>query len=225
MNVNKSQAQTQNEQKKGSRTELIPTSQVFNFENPLEAILIKGEPWFVAKDICDILGLQNPTDRLRDLEDYQKLTYVLHRSGQNRELNIINESGLYSLIFKSNKPEAKAFQKWVTTEVLPSIRKTGKYDRLPKRALIDLRPEEKELLLMLKKYLKVGDNQIIAKELKITPGTVSRVKRGTARIHRVMDALIKLAKKNKASGKHATGYSTSLIQTSLDFFNEGGNNG
>ena len=82
---------------------------------------------FVAKDVCDVLGLGNTTEALRGLDDDEKLTSEVLRSGQKRELNLITESGMYALIFRSYKPEAKKFRKWVTSVVLPSIRKTGKY--------------------------------------------------------------------------------------------------
>jgi len=99
---------------------------VFRFEGTREirTVLKDGEPWFVAKDICDILELTNPTVAIESLDDDERSKYFLGRQG---EVNIINESGLYALVFKSRKPEAKAFRKWVTSEVLPAIRKTGQY--------------------------------------------------------------------------------------------------
>lgn len=84
----------------------------------------KGEPWFLAKDICDILGLTNPTMALSNLDEDERAKFNLGRQG---DANIINESGMYSLVMTSRKPEAKKFKKWVTSEVLPSIRKTGRY--------------------------------------------------------------------------------------------------
>jgi prophage antirepressor-like protein len=92
-----------------------------------------GDPWFVAKDVCDVLGIENSRDTLaKTLDDDEKgvdTIYTRSENGvmQNREMNIINESGLYNLIFQSRKPEARAFRKWVTSEVLPSIRKKGFY--------------------------------------------------------------------------------------------------
>jgi prophage antirepressor-like protein len=110
----------------------------------LNPVLINGEPHFVAVEVCDILGLQNPSDRLKgSLDTDEYLPYVLHRSGQNREVNLVNESGLYNLIFQSRKPQAKAFRRWVTGEVLPTLRKTGRYAMSPKSlsggSFIDLR--------------------------------------------------------------------------------------
>jgi prophage antirepressor-like protein len=88
---------------------------------------IKQEPWFLAKDICDALELPKPEASIRKLDDDEKLMRKIFASGQNRNYWFVNESGLYNLIFRSNKPEAKAFRKWVTSEVLPSIRRTGSY--------------------------------------------------------------------------------------------------
>ena len=99
---------------------------VFKFEETalVRSIIKNGDPWFVAKDICDVLGLSNPTVALNALDQDERSKFLLGRQG---ETNIINESGLYALIFRSNKPNARKFRKWITSEVLPSIRKTGKY--------------------------------------------------------------------------------------------------
>ena len=86
-----------------------------------------GEPWFVAKDVCEILGVANSRDAVGNLEEDEKGVVITDTLGGKQEVSIISESGLYSLIFKSRKPEAKAFSKWVRSEVLPSIRKTGSY--------------------------------------------------------------------------------------------------
>lgn len=87
-----------------------------------------GEPYFVGTNITTILGYTNPQKAIRDhVDDEDKLTERIVLSGQNREVIIINESGLYSLILSSKLPTAKKFKRWVTSEVLPSIRKTGMY--------------------------------------------------------------------------------------------------
>lgn len=88
-----------------------------------------GEPWFVAKDACDILELNNVTEALRPLDDDEKSNFRNSEVAQNggRAPLIISEPGLYKLIMRSRKPEAKEFQRWVTHEVLPSIRKHGAY--------------------------------------------------------------------------------------------------
>ena len=88
-----------------------------------------GEPWFVAKDVCDILELSNITEALRPLDEDEKTNLRISEVAQNggRAPIIISEPGLYKLIMRSRKPEAKDFQRWVTHEVLPSIRKHGAY--------------------------------------------------------------------------------------------------
>lgn len=91
----------------------------------------EGQPWFVAADVCRVLEIVNPTNAIRELDDDEKIT--LHnekgnpRGGIPLQMNLISESGLYALVFKSRKPEAKAFRRWVTSDVLPAIRQTGGY--------------------------------------------------------------------------------------------------
>lgn len=101
----------------------------FNYEEQqVRTIEKNGEPWFVGKDVADILGYTNTAKAIRDhVDDEDKLTERIVLSGQNREVIVINESGLYSLILSSKLPTARAFKRWVTSEVLPAIRKTGEY--------------------------------------------------------------------------------------------------
>ncbi len=94
----------------------------------IEVVIHDGEPCFIAADVCNVLGLDNVNRALTKLDDDEKLTLKILRSGQIREVSGVRESGLYTLIIRSNKPEAKPFRKWVTAEVLPAIRKTGKYE-------------------------------------------------------------------------------------------------
>lgn len=102
--------------------------QVFSFENRETRIVMReGQPWWVAKDVCDVLGIQNSSDALMAIDDDEKGIEKVYTPGGLQSMSIINESGLYTLILRSNKPEAKRFRKWVTSEVLPSIRKTGFY--------------------------------------------------------------------------------------------------
>ena len=87
-----------------------------------------GDPWFIAKDVCEILGFDHAPSAIRALdEDERNTVRISHGNRGNPNATIINESGLYSLILKSRKPEAKRFKKWVTKDVLPSIRKHGGY--------------------------------------------------------------------------------------------------
>lgn len=94
----------------------------------IRMIMINAIPWFIGKDIAEILGYSNPQKALRDhIDDEDKLTERFVLSGQNRKAILINESGLYSLILRSQLPTAQKFKRWVTSEVLPSIRKYGAY--------------------------------------------------------------------------------------------------
>lgn len=93
-------------------------------DTEVRTITIDGEPWFVAADLTNILGLTNPSVALSRLDEDERAKFNLGRQG---EANIVNEPGLYSLILASRKPEAKSFKRWVTHEVLPAIRKTGTY--------------------------------------------------------------------------------------------------
>lgn len=99
---------------------------VFNYQGAQVRTVVKdGEPWFVVKDVCDVLGLTNPSESIKALDNDEKSTLRISEGGP--EANIINEAGLYSLIIRSNKPEAKTFKRWITHEVIPSIRKHGAY--------------------------------------------------------------------------------------------------
>lgn len=106
---------------------------VFDFNSsPVRTLVINNDPWFIAKDVCNLLEIINVSQALQALDPDEKLIYSLDISGQNRDTALISESGLYTLAIRSNKPQAKPFRKWVTSDVLPSIRKTGKYEARPK---------------------------------------------------------------------------------------------
>ena len=105
---------------------------VFNNDEfgSIRTVTIENEPWFVGKDVAEVLGYQNGSrDINRHVDDEDKLCTKIEYAGQKREVTIINESGLYSLILSSKLPNAKKFKRWVTSEVLPSIRKTGSYGK------------------------------------------------------------------------------------------------
>ena len=106
--------------------------QLFDFENQqVRTLIINEKPYFVGKDVAEILGYSRTADAIKaHVDNEDKLTRQFTDSGQRREMTIINESGLYSLILSSKLPNAKKFKRWVTSEVLPAIRKTGSY-RLP----------------------------------------------------------------------------------------------
>lgn len=100
--------------------------QVFNNEEfgEVRTVMVSGEPWFVAVDVCKALELSNPTVAVSRLDEDERSKFNLGRQGEG---TIVNEAGLYSLILGSRKPEAKAFKRWITHDVIPAIRKTGGY--------------------------------------------------------------------------------------------------
>lgn len=138
--------------------------QKFDFKGaPLRTLTDKaGEPWFVAKDVCDILGHSNVSMALDRLDDDERSKFNLGRQG---ETNIVNEAGLYVLVLGSRKPEAHEFQRWVTHEVLPSIRKHGGYMAGQER----MTPEQMALASMRWLQSKVDEQ---AKQLKAQEGKV-----------------------------------------------------
>lgn len=135
---------------------------VFNFEaNEVRTVIIEKEAWFVGKDVADALGYSASRNALsKHVDSDDKLTHQISASGQKREMVLINESGVYSLIFGSKLDSAKRFKKWVTSEVLPAIRKHGTYmtDQIIEdvltnpdtiiRLATDLKNERKEKLML-----------------------------------------------------------------------------
>lgn len=103
---------------------------IFKYEENklVRTMNISGEPWFVLKDVCDVLGLSTPARVAERLDsDEVSQAHLIDSVGRSQEMTIISESGLYNVILRSDKPEAKPFRKWVTAVVLPSIRKNGGY--------------------------------------------------------------------------------------------------
>lgn len=104
--------------------------QVFNYEgNEVRTIMKDNEPWWVLADVCRVLDIQNNRNAARRLDDDEKGVHPMDTLGGGQKMTIINESGLYKVILRSDKPEAKKFTRWVTHEVLPAIRKTGSYSQ------------------------------------------------------------------------------------------------
>lgn len=101
------------------------------FENSefgaVRVVDVNGEPWFVARDVCECLELGNPRTSIALLDEDEKGVHTMDTPGGAQEMSIVSEAGLYSLILRSRKPEAKAFKRWITHEVLPAIRKHGGY--------------------------------------------------------------------------------------------------
>lgn len=96
-------------------------------EEPVRVVMIADDPWFVATDVARVLGHKRAPDMVRSLDDDEKGVHIVHTLGGEQQVSIISESGLYAAIFKSRQAEAQRFRKWVTSEVLPELRRTGRY--------------------------------------------------------------------------------------------------
>ncbi len=112
------------------------------FQNPdfgqVRTVTRDGEPWFVAADVCRALELGNNRQALKRLDDDEKGVISTDTLGGEQKMNIVNEPGLYSLVLGSRKPEARAFKRWITHDVIPAIRKTGSYSVKPDTITIDV---------------------------------------------------------------------------------------
>lgn len=163
-------------------------------------LLIKGEPWFAAKDICDVLNLTNSRKATAALDEDEKDVATIHTLGGPQQMTIVNETGLYNLIFQSRKPEAKAFKKWVTSEVLPSIRRNGYY--INPNAVLSI----KERNAMMRNFHKELDRHItgedvykLAKRYRCTEGRVEAVLHGGVTDIHLMRELQECALENRAN--------------------------
>ncbi|MCW0509479.1 BRO-N domain-containing protein [Riemerella anatipestifer] len=141
-----------------------------------------NEPWFCGKDLCEILEISDHKQALSRLDDDQRGWYETRTLGGKQKMIYVNESGLYELVFRSSKPEARKFRKWVTSEVLPAIRKYGTYSIDPKimnRA--KARAEQKVVKAMLSEvgsHLSRTDIKLVAKQCRTTEWQVEKVLRG-----------------------------------------------
>lgn len=138
------------------------------FENPafgqVRIVEREGEPWFVGKDVAQALGYQNPQRAIRDhVDDEDKGVTEMVTPGGTQPVPIINESGLYSLVLSSKLPTAKAFKRWITSEVIPSIRKTGGYIA----GQAELSPEE-----LMARALMVAQKTLAERDARISALTV-----------------------------------------------------
>ena len=103
--------------------------QIFEYQNnKVRTVDVDGEAWFVLKDVCAVLGISNNRMAADRLDDDEKGVSLIDTLGGKQEMVIVNESGLYHVILRSDKPEAAPFRRWVTNDVLPAIRKTGSYN-------------------------------------------------------------------------------------------------
>lgn len=138
--------------------------QIFKYENnDVRTVEMNGEPWFVLKDVCKVLGISKYRDAAERLDDDERAPVRVDTLGGAQEMTAVNESGLYNVILRSDKPEAKPFRKWVTSEVLPSIRKNGGYIAGQEQ----LTPSE-----LMAKALLVANKTLAEREARISELTV-----------------------------------------------------
>lgn len=143
---------------------------------PVRAIEIDGEPWLIGKDVAEALGYSDTDQAIRrHVDEEDKLTRSFDGSGQNREMYIINESGLFSLVLSSKLPGAKKFKRWVTSEVLPTIRRQGYYSTMPPeqlaKALLDAMNDEwklKNLVIPTMQAADVNQCMLVAQYMGLT---------------------------------------------------------
>lgn len=205
--------------------------QTFTFNPSNQSVrveTINQEPWFVAKDVCSALQLTDVSMAVSRLDDDEKLTQVLLVSGQGRKMWLVNESGLYNLIFQSRKPEAKAFRKWVTGEVLPTLRRTGRYE-VTGRGLGQLPPRERSARLggfyrELERWTLKRDCRELAGEYGCTVDHVKRILRGDRLSVELLEKIVTRAKENRALGIKGDLMSPQkrVNQLVMDFMEEGG---
>lgn len=138
--------------------------QIFNYNtHPVRTVERDGEPWFVLKDVCEVLGISKYRDTASRLDEDERGSVRVDTLGGPQETTVINESGLYNVILRSDKPEAKPFRRWVTSEVLPSIRRTGGYIQGQET----LSPAE-----LMAKALMVAQKTLSEREARISELTV-----------------------------------------------------
>lgn len=179
-------------------------SKVFTFNASNQSVRVQmkdGEPWFVAKDVCDALEIENNRNATARLDDDEKGVSIVRTSSGDQQMTIVNESGLYNLIFQSRKPEARKFRKWVTMEILPTLRKTGRYDLKRRRCL----PFEKSdsmcrFFSELTKWTTPADEKMVAEMMNVGVKHVHEVVRGRSQSYGVCCLLVEFAKENRVKG-------------------------
>jgi anti-repressor protein len=196
--------------------------QIFNYsENHVRTVLKDGQPYFVAKDICEILEIGNVTDAVKRLSDSMKGVDSIETLGGKQEVNVITEAGVYKLVFTSRKPEAEKFTDWIASEVLPSIRKHGIYakeelldnpdllldvitklkaEREEKKLLTDKLEQQKPLVMFAETCIASNDSILVRELAKLA--SKNGVMIGEKRLYRKLRewGLI-LGRKNEPSQK------------------------
>lgn len=198
---------------------------------PVRVEVVNNEPWFVAKDVCRELGITNDRDAVAHLDDDEKLVSAIPTPGQRRHMNVVSESGLYHLIFQSRKPEARRFRRWVTQEVLPSIRQTGGYSTAVRPRSLELKPRERsaeltEFYRELRRWVTQEDEQTVADLMNVTRRHVHEVMVGRTPSYGCLCMLVDCAKDNRRAGVRRVEHPTPAVrreqveQLRLEFMND-----
>lgn len=179
-------------------------------------VVVDGIPLFVAKDICDALGISKYRDAMTRLDEDERMSISVDTLGGKQSMTAVNESGLYTLVFQSRKPEAKAFRKWVTGEVLPNIRKHGFY-MTPEVAMSakNVKRLRKQMLEQMRKYLIEEDVRKCARRFGVAARYVHCVLRGEFDNNDMMAFLQEKAMENREKWFDAYGHSrmTEVLNT------------
>lgn len=200
-------------------------------KQPVRVEVVNNETWFVAKDVCNALGLHDVSRAVINLDDDEKLLRLLLVSGQRRHMTAVSESGLYHLIFNSRKPEARRFRRWVTQEVLPSIRQTGGYSTAVRPRSLELKPRERsaeltEFYRELSRWVTQEDEQTVAGLMNVTRRHVHEVMVGRTPSYGCLCMLVDCAKDNRRAGVRRVEHPTPAVrreqveQLRLEFMND-----
>lgn len=146
----------------------------------VRTVMLNDQPWWVAKDVCEVLGHSNSRMALERLDEDEKGVSSIYTLGGKQDVLVVNEPGLYSLILGSRKPEAKAFKRWITHEVIPSIRKNGMYAKdelldnpdLMIQVLTELKAEREQKRLLIAQVEKDRSKVLFAEALEISNNTI-----------------------------------------------------
>ena len=173
----------------------------------IRSAVVDGTPLFVAKDICDALGISKYRDALTRLDEDERASISVDTLGGKQSMIAVNESGLYTLVFQSRKPEAKAFRKWVTGEVLPNIRKHGVY-MTPEVAMSakNLKRLRKQMLEQMRKYLIEDDLRKCAKRFGTSSMAIHSILKGDFEHNDILAYLQDKAMENREKWFDAYGH-------------------
>lgn len=141
--------------------------QIFTYnDTPLRTVEKDGELWWVLKDVCNVLGIVKPSSVAVRLDNDERGAHLMSTPSGEQKMTIVNEPGLYNVILRSDKPEAKDFKRWVTHEVLPSIRKTGSYTMQPMTPA-QLIAAQAQILVDMEERMNKVEGQALALEAKV----------------------------------------------------------